>query len=335
ALSVDHPAYVIYTSGSTGRPKGVAVTHRGVVNLAADERDRLVVSAGSRVLHFASPSFDASVFELVMAVCVGATLVVAPTTIFGGSELAEFVADHRVSHAFCTPAALASLDHRGLDCVRTVVVAGDVCPPELVARWAPGRVMVNAYGPSETTIMSSATGPLVSGRAVSIGSPTVGVDLVVLDDRLRAVPVGVRGELYVMGPSVARGYVRRVGLTAGRFVASPFGVGGRMYRTGDVVRWVTSPDGSRVLEFLGRSDFQVKVRGFRIELGEIDAVLAAHRVVEFAHTVGVDDGAGNSRLVSYVLPAPATDVDTRVLAEFVGERLPGYMVPSSIMVLDS
>ncbi|WP_280784435.1 non-ribosomal peptide synthetase, partial [Rhodococcus opacus] len=335
ALSVDHPAYVIYTSGSTGRPKGVAVTHRGVVNLAADERDRLGVSVGSRVLHFASPSFDASVFELVMAVCAGATLVVAPTTIFGGSELAEFLAEHGVSHAFCTPAALASLDHRGLDHLKTVVVAGDVCPPELVARWASGRIMVNAYGPSETTIMSSATGPLVPGRPVSIGSPTVGVDLVVLDRRLRPVPAGVRGELYVLGPSLARGYVHRAGLTAGRFVACPFGAGGRMYRTGDVVRWVAAPDGTWVLEFLGRSDFQVKIRGFRIELGEIDAVLAAHPVVEFAHTVGFDDGSGSSRLVSYVLSAPGTDVETRALAEFVGERLPGYMVPSAIMVLES
>ncbi|KAF0966498.1 Dimodular nonribosomal peptide synthase [Rhodococcus sp. T7] len=335
ALSVDHPAYVIYTSGSTGRPKGVAVSHRGVVNLAADERDRLVVSADSRVLHFASPSFDASVFELVMAVCAGATLVVAPTTIYGGTELAEFLAEQWVTHAFCTPAALASLDHRGLDHLKTVVVAGDVCPPELVARWAPGRIMVNAYGPSETTIMSSATGPMAPGQLVSIGSPTVGVDLVVLDHRLRPVPAGVRGELYVLGSSLARGYVHRAGLTAERFVASPFGTGARMYRTGDVVRWVTAPDGPPVLEFLGRSDFQVKIRGFRIELGEIDAALAAHPVVEFAHTVGCDDESGNSRLVSYVLPAPATDVDIRVLSEFVGERLPGYMVPSSIMVLDS
>ncbi|WP_368681119.1 amino acid adenylation domain-containing protein [Rhodococcus opacus] len=334
-LSVDHPAYVIYTSGSTGRPKGVAVTHRGVVNLAADERDRLGVSSGSRVLHFASPSFDASVFELVMAVCAGATLVVAPTSIFGGAELAEFVAEHEVTHAFCTPAALASLDHRGLDRLKTVVVAGDACPPELVSRWAPGRVMVNAYGPSETTIMSSATGPLVPGQPVTVGSPTVGVDLVVLDHRLRPVPAGVRGELYVLGSSLARGYVRRAGLTAGRFVACPFGAGGRMYRTGDVVRWVTAPDGPPVLEFLGRSDFQVKIRGFRIELGEIDAALAAHPVVEFAHTVGHDDGGGSSRLVSYVLPAPGVEVDTRVLSGFVGERLPGYMVPSAIVVLES
>ncbi|MCZ4590679.1 AMP-binding protein, partial [Rhodococcus opacus] len=211
------------------------------------ERDRLGVSSGSRVLHFASPSFDASVFELVMAVCAGATLVVAPTSIFGGAELAEFVAEHEVTHAFCTPAALASLDHRGLDRLKTVVVAGDACPPELVSRWAPGRVMVNAYGPSETTIMSSATGPLVPGQPVTVGSPTVGVDLVVLDHRLRPVPAGVRGELYVLGSSLARGYVRRAGLTAGRFVACPFGAGGRMYRTGDVVRWVTAPDGPPVL----------------------------------------------------------------------------------------
>nr|WP_283254094.1 non-ribosomal peptide synthetase [Rhodococcus sp. USK13] len=334
ALSLDHPAYVIYTSGSTGRPKGVAVTHRGLVNLAADERDRLGVTPDSRALHFASPSFDASVFELVMAVCAGAALVIAPTTVYGGDELAEFLSEQHITHAFCTPAALASLDHRSLHDLRTIVVAGDVCPPELVARWAPGRTMINAYGPSETTIMSSATTALTAGQPVSIGAPTVGVDLVVLDHRLRPVPAGVRGELYVLGASLARGYVHRAGLTAERFVACPFGTGGRMYRTGDVVRWVSAADGTPVLDFLGRSDHQVKIRGFRIELGEIDAALSAHPLVEFAHTIG-HEGAATTRLVSYVLPAPHSVVDTRELAEFAGRSLPAYMVPSAIMVLDS
>ncbi|WP_335743621.1 non-ribosomal peptide synthase/polyketide synthase [Rhodococcus oxybenzonivorans] len=335
ALSVDHPAYVIYTSGSTGRPKGVAVTHRGLVNLVADERDRLSVTPRSRTLHFASPSFDASVFEWMMAIGAGATMVVAPPTIFGGAELAEFLAEHRITHAFCTPAALASVDHRGLDHLETVVVAGDVCPPELVARWAPGRRMVNAYGPSETTIMSSATSPLVAGEPVTVGSPTVGVDVLVLDARLRPVPRGVRGELYVSGPSVARGYVGRAGLTAERFVADPSGSGGRMYRTGDVVRWMRDTAGPDVLEFLGRSDFQVKIRGFRIELGEIDAVLSGHEAVEFAHTVGHEDGAGLTRLVSYVLPASGAVVDPSVLTAFAGRSLPGYMVPSAIVVLET
>ncbi|MEU2005891.1 non-ribosomal peptide synthase/polyketide synthase [Rhodococcus sp. NPDC019616] len=335
ALSVDHPAYVIYTSGSTGRPKGVAVTHRGLVNLVADERDRLSVTPQSRTLHFASPSFDASVFEWMMAIGAGATMVVAPPTIFGGAELAEFLAEHRITHAFCTPAALASVDHRGLDHLETVVVAGDVCPPELVARWAPGRRMVNAYGPSETTIMSSATSPLVTGEPVTVGSPTVGVDVLVLDARLRPVPRGVRGELYVSGPSVARGYVGRAGLTAERFVADPSGSGGRMYRTGDVVRWVRDTAGADVLDFLGRSDFQVKIRGFRIELGEVDAVLSGHEAVEFAHTVGHEDGAGLTRLVSYVLPASGAVVDPSVLTAFAGRSLPGYMVPSAIVVLES
>ncbi|MFZ2175346.1 MAG: AMP-binding protein, partial [Rhodococcus sp. (in: high G+C Gram-positive bacteria)] len=201
ALSLDHPVYIIYTSGSTGRPKGVAVTHRGLVNLAADERERLAVTPASRTLHFASPSFDASVFELMMAISAGATVVAAPTTIYGGLELTEFLAEQRITHAFCTPAALASLDGRGLEVLETIVVAGDVCPPELVARWAPGRRMFNAYGPSETTIMSSATTAMTPDHPVSIGAPTVGVELVVLDHRLRPVPCGVRGELYVLGAS--------------------------------------------------------------------------------------------------------------------------------------
>lgn len=176
------------------------------MNLVTDERELLGVTSRSRTLHFASPSFDASVFEMLMALGAGATMVIAPPTIYGGSELAELLATEHVTHAFSTPAALASVDHHGLDDLAVVVVAGDVCPPELVARWAPGRRMVNAYGPSEATIMSSITEPLRAGEPVTIGGPSRGVRALVLDGRLRPVPVGVPGELYVGGPSLARGY---------------------------------------------------------------------------------------------------------------------------------
>ncbi|WP_312033990.1 non-ribosomal peptide synthase/polyketide synthase [Rhodococcus sp. 3A] len=327
----DQVAYVIYTSGSTGRPKGVAVTHRGLTNLVTDERELLGVTSGSRTLHFASPSFDASVFEMLMALGAGATMVIAPPTIYGGSELAELLAAERVTHAFSTPAALASVDHHGLDDLAVVVVAGDVCPPELVARWAPGRRMVNAYGPSEATIMSSITEPLRAGEPVTIGGPSRGVRALVLDQRLRPVPVGVPGELYVGGPSLARGYLGRPGLTAERFVADPYGEpGDLLYRTGDLVRWREN----RVLDFVGRTDHQVKIRGFRIELGEIDAALTAHPQIEYATTIGYEHPNGETSLVAYVLPFTGENVDRVEVANFVGRTLPAYMVPTSVTLLD-
>jgi len=173
------------------------------------------------------------------------------------------------------------------------VTGGDAAGSELVERWAVGRSMFNAYGPTEATVFSSVSAPMTPGVAINIGSPVRGFAVVVLDAMMRPVPVGVAGELYLSGPGVARGYHARFGLTAERFVAAPFGVGERMYHTGDVVRW----NGSGALEYVGRSDFQVKVRGFRIELGEIDSVLAARSEVDFVTTLGVDGPAGNTVLV--------------------------------------
>ncbi|WP_206511643.1 AMP-binding protein, partial [Rhodococcus sp. KRD197] len=264
--SLDDAAYLIYTSGSTGVPKGVVVTHRGLANFAEEERDRFGVTTDARVLAFASTSFDASVLEMVLAFCGGARLVIAPTDVYGGAELAHLLGEQSVTHAFITPAALASVDPSGLDELQVVVTGGDASGPELVDRWAPGRSMFNAYGPTEATVFATLSAPMSPGVPIAIGEPLRGFSTVVLDTRLRPVPVGVAGELYLAGPGLARGYHDRLGLTAERFVAAPFGAGERMYRTGDVVRW----NSSGALEYVGRSDFQVKVRGFRIELGEID-----------------------------------------------------------------
>ncbi|MGI9209836.1 MAG: non-ribosomal peptide synthetase, partial [Rhodococcus sp. (in: high G+C Gram-positive bacteria)] len=330
-LHLDHPAYLIYTSGSTGRPKGVVVTHRGMANLHAEVRSHFTLTHTARVSHLASPSFDASIFEFTKAFCAGATLVIVPPDVYGGDELARLLREERVTHAFVTPTALASLDPAGLDTLQVLVVAGEACPPDLVTRWAPGRQMFNGYGPSEATIETSVSAPLQPGYTVTVGGPAIGFHQVVLDDRLRPVPTGVAGELYIAGAGVARGYHHRPDLTAARFVADPYGAPGeRMYRTGDIVRWLS--DGT--VEYLGRSDFQVKVRGFRIELGEIDAALTAHPEVVFAHTLGHTAPSGDTVLVSYVLPEPAADPDPHTLRTHLAASLPAHMVPATVVVLD-
>ncbi|MEV5838185.1 amino acid adenylation domain-containing protein [Nocardia sp. NPDC052112] len=339
-LDERHPAYVIYTSGSTGRPKGVVVTHGGLAGLVAAQRDQYGVTGESRVLHVCSPNFDVSVLELLLAFSAGATLVIAPPSVFGGTELADLLRRERVTHMLITPAALESVDPDGLDELRVVVVAGDKFGPELVGRWAGERAFHNGYGPTEATILATGTPPLVPGEPITIGTAIAGIGAFVLDSRLRPVPAGVIGELYLSGPALAQGYLGRPGLTADRFVASPFGAdigspGARLYRTGDLVRRTESgaTEGG-VIEYLGRSDFQVKIRGFRIELGEIDNALTSHPEIDFAATLGRTLPSGATALVAYLLPRNGAEVDTAALAEFLGESLPAYMIPAAFVVLD-
>ncbi|MFE7723865.1 amino acid adenylation domain-containing protein, partial [Nocardia rhizosphaerihabitans] len=332
-LTDQHPAYVIYTSGSTGRPKGVVVTHTGLGALVAAARERYSVDADARVLHVCSPNFDVSVLELLLTFNSGATLVVSPPTVFGGSDLAVLLRRERVTHVLITPAALESVDAHGLDALRVVVVAGDAFGPALVDRWAvDGRAFFNGYGPTEATILATGSAELLPGQPVTIGAAFAGVGAMVLDSRLRPVPAGVAGELYLSGPALAQSYLGRPGLTADRFVAAPFAgaAGSRMYRTGDLVRRTSGGE----FEYLGRSDFQVKIRGFRIELGEIDTALTTHPDLEYAVTMGVTADSGATVLVSYVLPRQGVSVDTEEVARFVGTSLPGHMVPTVIVVLD-
>jgi amino acid adenylation domain-containing protein/non-ribosomal peptide synthase protein (TIGR01720 family) len=340
-LLLAHPAYLIYTSGSTGKPKGVVVTHQGMANFTAETRDCFEVTPEARVSHLASPSFDASVFELMMAFSAGARVVIVPPTIVGGSELAHLFRRERVTHATITPTALAALDNDELHSLRVLDLVGEACPPEVVAQWAPGRSLHSGYGPTETTIQASVSAPMHAGEGVNIGGPAVGLAFLVLDERLQPVPVGVHGELYIAGPGMARGYHNRAALTSERFVACPFCEPGcRMYRTGDVVRWRKSASPAtgdvtpHTLEYIGRSDFQVKVRGFRIELGEIDAVLARHPAVAFAATIGHTAPSGDAVLASYVRVQDGLEVRPTELRTYASERLPAHMTPAAVIVLD-
>lgn len=331
-LRPEHLMYVIYTSGSSGTPKGVAVTHEGVADLVATQADRFQVVPGDRVLQWASISFDAAFWDLSLALLSGATLVLADADdLLPGEPLRDTLLRYDIRHAVLPPVALSITDSDGLLAGGTVMSTGDACTPMLVREWSRGgRRMFNGYGPTEVTVGATIAGPMTDADPLSIGDPWIGGAVHVLDERLRPVPDGVEGELYLAGTGLARGYLNRPGLTATRFVPNPFGPPGRrMYRSGD--RGWRGPGGE--FHFAGRVDGQVKVRGFRIELGEIEACLAGQPGVDIAVAVVAGELA-EARVVCYLTAWQGAALDAAALRTAAAAALPEYMVPARIVVLD-
>lgn len=341
-------AYVIYTSGSTGRPKGVLLEHAGLANLVQQQIKGFGLSAHSRVLQFASFSFDASVSEIFMALLSGGRLVLTnPETLNSVNDLLRVIVEQAITTITLPPSLLRVLDPgvagQALDSLSTLISAGEACSLDIARRWAINRHMFNAYGPTESTVgptyypvnvIEGEEGWQVSGiphgvSTVPIGRTIPNMYAYLLDRFGQPAPIGVPGEIYLAGIGIARGYLNRPELTAEKFIANTIApqAGDRLYRTGDLARYL--PDGN--LEYLGRVDQQVKVRGYRIELGEIENTVAGYPGIRTAVVVAREDTPGSKRLVAYLVPENDLDVSGFIidqLKEFLHDRLPEYMVPA-------
>jgi len=332
-VALQNAAYVIYTSGSTGKPKGVVVQHVGIRNLVHAQVKAFNVQQDSRVLQFASLSFDASASEMFITLLSGATLGLAEReALLPGPNLLELMREQKTTIVTLPPSVLATLDGGQLPELKSVVSAGEACTLETVERWSVGRRFINAYGPTEVTVCATVFQCVDVKEKPSIGQPIANAEVYLLDKYLRPVPVGVIGELYVGGMGLARGYLDQPNLTAERFVPHPFSEspGRRLYRTGDLARFLAGGN----IEFIGRSDHQVKVRGFRIELGEIEAVLGQHPGVCEALVMVREDAPGEKRLTAYVVVHDEQSIPSGELRQFLKEQLPEYMIPGAFVVLN-
>src|SRR5215213_7250140 len=341
SASADNLAYLIYTSGSTGTPKGAALLHRGLCNRIISGQRIYRLDPSDSVLHKASFSFDASLWEIFWPLTVGARLVLAAP---GGQQdaayLARLISRQSINVAHFVPSMLdVFLEEPEVEecaSLKRVFCGGEALTPELQRRFferLPARLH-NQYGPTETSVNATywICRPEGEPHTVPIGRPFDNVRLYVLDGEMRPVPVGVSGELYIGGEGLARGYFNRPGLTAEKFIPDPFGAspGARLYRTGDVVRY----DAGGNVEFVGRADEQVKVRGFRVELGEVEAVLSSHERVREAVAVASVAAGGVKSLAAFVVAESGASLTASELREYMRERVPEYMIPSAFNVLE-
>ncbi|MCW5317886.1 amino acid adenylation domain-containing protein [Nostoc sp. KVJ3] len=326
-------ANVIYTSGSTGKPKGVMVEHQGLVNLAQAQIQTFGVHSDSRVLQFASLSFDACIWEVIMALRIGATLYLGTKdSIMPGMPLMERLGDDGITHVTLPPSALAVLPTEELPKLQTIIVAGEACSPELIKLWSASRNFFNAYGPTEASVCATVAKCTPEDNKITIGRPIANTQIYILDSQLQPVPIGVTGELHIGGAGVARGYLHQRELTQEKFISNPFNdePDSRLYKTGDIGRYL--PNGN--IEYLGRIDNQLKIRGFRIELGEIEAILSQHPGVRENVVVAREDIPGEKRLVAYFVPQLEQTPTTNELRILLTEKLPQYMVPSAFVRLE-
>jgi amino acid adenylation domain-containing protein len=333
-------AYVIFTSGSTGRPKGAMNAHRGIVNRLLWMQEAYALQPGERVLQKTPFSFDVSVWEFFWPLTVGATLVVArPDGHRDSAYLVDLVQRERIDVMHFVPSMLRFfLDEPGAPAcgrLRRVVCSGEALPLDLVERFfalLPTSRLANLYGPTEAAVDVSAweCRPGEPSGTVPIGAPIANTQLYVLDAHLRPLPIGTPGDLYIGGVQVGMGYTQRPDLTAERFIADPFRSGGRLYKTGDIARW----RGDGALDYLGRSDHQVKVRGYRIELGEIENQMLAFPGIQHAVAITREDQPGDLRIVAYVT-AEGGAIDSEALRDQLRQVLPDFMVPQNIVQLDA
>lgn len=330
-------AYIIYTSGSTGRPKGVMLEHLGLANVLEAQRLLLPITSQSRILQFSSLSFDASIFEVGLAFGSGAALCIPDRESVMPDPVGfpEMLARMDVNVVVVPPPVLAAIDPGSCPTLKTVLFAGDSCSAEIAKAWLPGRRVFNLYGPTETTIWSTAAELKVESEKPPIGRPILNSRTYVLDSHLRPVPIGVQGELCLSGIGLARGYLNQAEFTAESFVSNPFDNSthyGTLYKTGDLCRFRADAQ----LEYLGRLDRQVKVRGFRIELSEVEKILRSHPAVDEVCAVVRGKGTADACVIAYIILRSDASAEALLdLRAYVRCKLPPYAVPASILFIDA